>query len=693
MSSGKTLPTGSDNDGSPSDRDRAAAEKLGYEILSVLGRGAMGVVYRARQTDLDRIVALKTVQHDRLNDARSADRFRREALAVARLQHPTIVQALNYGVVDNVRVFAMELIDGPTCDQWISRHGPMKVRAAWDIVRQTAGGLLHASRHGVLHRDIKPSNLIILPMPDGAVATGGIGAVKITDFGLASLNDLSSADDRLTGDGHFIGSPAYMAPERFDDEIPSDIRADIYSLGVTLVTLRTGRHPFAKGSLPKLVTQKSKPLSLDAPQLHSLAPRETQLVLKMLAPSVGDRIENYETLIQSLDTMLMNLANTPLSFNAANPNASNPNASNPYSASRRSNDDSSSVGGTVGSPNDRTWSDQADQSRSSSGGDVTRDSSFRGGEGLPSDEHPDLTETLESGSHRLPKPSPTPSATSSSTNALDRNNDSTPDVSSVSSIGSGGGASDRTRWKRIVAIAILAITAMTVLGVIVLKMKSPTVARTYTKPYGGEYLFEGKSLSGFLVGGSMTGSWSPTTNADGGDVLTCFSPHGEIIRPIPCGDQGSPFRLAAFIQAVEPAADPTVPVSSTAEIPPKIDLDFALTAQRSNDCYAVRCHADRIELIRKYDAARQNETSLTEPLVVDLTSRPHVIHIECQPDGWFVFFEETLLLAVPSIVPSEKRHEANQIRFVIDQSAEESEVPTFLISDLQCMPLKESPAR
>lgn len=617
---------GSAGPSSFSTRDVNAASKLGYEILSVIGRGAMGVVYRARQLDLDKIVALKTIQSDRLDDATAADRFRREALAVARLQHPAIVQALQYGVVDNVRVLAMEYVDGQTGEEWVKRNGPMPMKAAWDVVRQTAGGLLHASRNGVLHRDIKPSNLMILPLPDGARFTDGVGIVKIADFGLALLDELKTTDQRLTGDGHLIGSPAYMAPERFDDEAPANILGDIYSLGVTLVTLRTGRHPFAKGSIARLVAQKSTNMSTNAPLLRLMLAGEAMLVVDMLKPETSQRVPNYETLIQRIDEMLADTGDKIVTNYPP----------------RWDQDDLSSVS---------TSNRRVDQK------DPIAHRETRA-QNPSSVENPDNIETLASGASLVHR----------GTIASESN------VFAII-----GGYSNRQLIWLAGSILLLSLVAILAGGSLLRHVVwSPTIERTHTHPVGGKFLFDGQSLSGFEIGGGMIGSWVPGTNGDGGDVLTCLSSHGEIALPIPCGSNNNPFRLAVFIEA-----NGGVPSNEAT-----MDLEFDLVANDSIQRYSVRCRPGSAEIIRKDGRSGGSETKVGESVSVDLTSRPHVIHVERQIDGWFVFLEENILATLPRLNLQNPDQEKARVRFVIDQPNVQDQTTAFYISDIQCMSLE-----
>ncbi len=140
----------------------------GYEILGLVGRGGMGVVYRALQLDLERIVALKTILIGNVDNSTLAARFEREAKALARLQHPNIVQALNFGKHEGRYFLAMEFVVGRTCEQSVREQGFMPAESVWFIVRQVASGLMHALSQNLIHRDIKPANLILTPPPEGS---------------------------------------------------------------------------------------------------------------------------------------------------------------------------------------------------------------------------------------------------------------------------------------------------------------------------------------------------------------------------------------------------------------------------------------------------------------------------------------------------------------------------------------------
>lgn len=213
------------------------------EILEQIGHGGMGVVYRARQRDLDRIVALKILRSDIETDRNFADRFQREARAMARLNHPNIVTVYDFGRQDELYYFLMEYIDGTNLRQ-VEQTGQLTPLQALAIVPQVCGALQYAHEQGVVHRDIKPENILVLRD----------GRVKIADFGLAKLT--GQADDgHLTGTWQVMGTPHYMAPEQVERPTTVDHRADIYSLGVVIYEMLTGELPLGRFPVPSRKVQ------------------------------------------------------------------------------------------------------------------------------------------------------------------------------------------------------------------------------------------------------------------------------------------------------------------------------------------------------------------------------------------------------------------------------------------------------
>jgi len=208
------------------------------EILSLIGKGGMGAVYKARQPALDRFVALKIVA-PQAEGKGFTERFTREARALARLSHPAIVSVHEFGEAGGLHYLLMEFVDGANLRQ-LQRAGQLSPREALQIVPQICDALQYAHDEGVVHRDIKPENVLI----------DRKGRVKIADFGLAKILGVDAETLRLTVEGHVMGTPHYMAPEQVEHPLDVDHRADIYSLGVVFYEMLTGELPLGKFAPP-----------------------------------------------------------------------------------------------------------------------------------------------------------------------------------------------------------------------------------------------------------------------------------------------------------------------------------------------------------------------------------------------------------------------------------------------------------
>jgi serine/threonine-protein kinase len=209
-----------------------AKKKIGrYKILSELGRGAMGVVYKAEDPNLDRLVALKTIilAEDSAGRAEYQKRFMMEAKAAGKLNHPSIVTTFDYGEHEGMAYLAMELLEGTDLRTRLQTES-IPAAEALEIARQVAEGLAYAHARGVVHRDIKPGNIML----------NGGGHAKIMDFGLARMR----MADHKTSTGMVLGTPRYMSPEQISGE-PVDQRSDIFSLGIVLYEMLTGTRLFA----------------------------------------------------------------------------------------------------------------------------------------------------------------------------------------------------------------------------------------------------------------------------------------------------------------------------------------------------------------------------------------------------------------------------------------------------------------
>jgi serine/threonine-protein kinase len=275
----------------------------GYQLIDVLGYGALGVVYRAHQSRLQRDVAIKSIIQP-LSQQNSIARFQQEGAAIGRLHHPNIISAYDSGTHHNRVYLVMELVKGDDLRQRLVR-GPLDILTALSIVRQTASGLSHALSHQIIHRDIKPGNLLLTDAPAGFDLPEGIPLVKIADFGLARLNPPGGSNEqeetRLTMTGAALGTPMYCAPEQLTGD-PVDHRADIYGLGATLFQMLTGETPFDSDKVSKIIAAKvtGQPPRLEALP-SELADDVRQLLLDMMHHDPAQRLPDYQTLINRID--------------------------------------------------------------------------------------------------------------------------------------------------------------------------------------------------------------------------------------------------------------------------------------------------------------------------------------------------------------------------------------------------------
>lgn len=260
-------------------------EVLGdYRILSRLGSGGMGTVYRALHERMGRHVAVKVLRPEIQNNEALRQRFDREVRAAAKLSHPNIVTALDARSHNGVHFLVTELVEGSDLDHHVRQHGPLSVPQAADVILQAASGLAYAHSQGVIHRDIKPANLLM----------SRDGVVKILDMGLARLE--SEDHDRntsgLTDTGVMMGTAAYMPPEQARDTRRADARSDIYSLGCTLHFLLTGRPVYAGVSqVDTILSHVNQPV----PSLRQNDPRVPlgldRLFQQMIAKDPSERIQ------------------------------------------------------------------------------------------------------------------------------------------------------------------------------------------------------------------------------------------------------------------------------------------------------------------------------------------------------------------------------------------------------------------
>ena len=224
----------------------------GFQVVRVLGRGAMATVYLAKQLSLDRMVAIKVLPREHTDNAQFVSRFYAEGRAAARLNHPNIVGALDVGQAGNFHYFVMEYVQGKTVLDHLTQDKPYAEPEALRVAVQVARALEHAHNAGLIHRDVKPKNIIITPQ----------GIAKLADMGLARVQ--SDLEEARAEHGKAYGTPYYIAPEQIRGDLDIDFRADIYGLGATLYHMVTGRVAF-DGPNPSSVMQKHLTADLTPP--------------------------------------------------------------------------------------------------------------------------------------------------------------------------------------------------------------------------------------------------------------------------------------------------------------------------------------------------------------------------------------------------------------------------------------------
>jgi predicted Ser/Thr protein kinase len=275
------------------------------EIIGFLGRGGMGSVYKARQPRLDRLVALRLLSLEKQGDAQFAERFEREARALARLNHSKIVAVYDFGEVQGRYYLLMEFVDGLTLRQLL-RTRRMTPEEALAIVPHICEALQYAHDQGIVHRDIKPENILLDQQ----------GRVKIADFGIAKMLGPKREEQQLTAGGQVVGTPHYMAPEQVERPRTVDHRADIYSLGVVFYEMLTGELPLGRFPAP---SSRLRGRKIDV--------RLDEVVLKALEKEPERRYQQASNVKTDVETIAARPANRPVAGAPANsPGAQRPSS-------------------------------------------------------------------------------------------------------------------------------------------------------------------------------------------------------------------------------------------------------------------------------------------------------------------------------------------------------------------------------
>jgi eukaryotic-like serine/threonine-protein kinase len=262
----------------------------GYELLTRLGEGGSGTVFKAKQTGLDRFVAVKILSPQLAKQPEYIKRFRNEARAAASVSHPNIVQVLNAGFDDKIQVpyIVYEFIDGVTLTKMIEERGPLPEKEALAVVKAMTEALGLLSETGLIHRDVKPDNILITRN----------GIPKLTDLGLAKQE---SDWENITATGIVMGTPDYMAPEQATGSKDLDLSTDFYALGLTLYVMLTAQLPYSGETLVEILTQHIQKDCPDPRDTSSWVTKETaKLVATMTRRTQSERYDNAAALVRDI---------------------------------------------------------------------------------------------------------------------------------------------------------------------------------------------------------------------------------------------------------------------------------------------------------------------------------------------------------------------------------------------------------
>src|SRR5271169_1735952 len=259
-----------------------------------LGRGAMGVTYKAFDVDLHCPVTLKVISEKYLGDESARLRFLREARAAAKLRHSNVASVLHLGRTGSSYFYAMEFVEGETLEKLIKRSGRLEVKLALEIATQVAAGLAAVHEQHLVHRDIKPTNIMIRLKEERGVTA------KIVDLGLAKTVDESSSEAGISSPGAFAGTPEFASPEQFAG-VGVDIRSDLYSLGATLWKMLTGQTPFRGTSAELMHQHLHAPLAIE--QLEGVPQPVVVLIEVLLEKDPAQRFQTPNEMLKAIPTI------------------------------------------------------------------------------------------------------------------------------------------------------------------------------------------------------------------------------------------------------------------------------------------------------------------------------------------------------------------------------------------------------
>jgi serine/threonine-protein kinase len=272
---------------------QASQQIPGYQLLEKLGQGSMGIVYKARQVSMDRLVAIKVLNPRLAANPKYLERFTQEAHIAAKLNHNNVVQAIDVGSLGNLHYFIMEYIEGTTIRKQLEAGQVYAEQEALEIVRQIAQALDHAHRRQLVHRDIKPANIILT----------GEGVAKLADLGLA--REMADHVQAKSEKGLVLGTPYYISPEQIQGDVDIDVRADIYALGATLYHMVTGQPPFPGTNVDKVLRAHLKQELTPPDHLNTkLSAGIGEVVEIMMAKDRRQRYQTPGSLLLDLESLL-----------------------------------------------------------------------------------------------------------------------------------------------------------------------------------------------------------------------------------------------------------------------------------------------------------------------------------------------------------------------------------------------------